>query len=482
MTLMKRNTKIVATFGPATAKPEMIRILLNAGVDVARLNFSHGTHRTHKILFTRLREAAANLCRPLTILQDLQGPKIRVGTLKNEPWSLKPGEVLEITSARNQNHPAHLPIPLENLPRLLTPHDHILLDDGNIELEVVSIRGESIQARVLLPGEVYSHKGVNLPGVSLPTGALTPKDLRDLKFGLELGVDAVAISFVRKAEDIEYIRELCQTLSPEHADIMLIAKLERPEALHNLEAIIQASDGVMVARGDLGIELSPQAVPIAQKQIIHTANLNLKIVITATQMLDSMTDSPRPKRAETSDVANAIFDGSDAVMLSAETASGKYPLEAVKMMHQIILQAEKHLDRWGHWKGIFPHTQSQDDIFYMSLAARELAHDRNVAAIAVFTMSGRTARYMSKIRPSVPILAFTPREKTYHRMNLFYGVIPHLVPEAQTIEEMLHVVENAMVTSAAIRTGQQIVLICGYPIQSSAPSNLALLHTIGGVR
>lgn len=479
---MQRNTKIVATFGPSSAKPEMIQALILAGVNVARLNFSHGTHRTHQILFQRLRHTAAKLNLPLMILQDLQGPKIRIGKLNHEPWSVKSGEVIEITPASIQKHPSHLPISFKKLPKLLSPKNHILLDDGHIELEVVSISSGCIKARVLVPGDIYSHKGVNLIGVELPIASLTPKDLRDLKFGVKLGVDAVAISFVRGAEDIEYAREVLHTLRPNCADVMLIAKLERPEALRNLEAIIQASDGVMVARGDLGIELSPQAVPIAQKQIINTANQHLKIVITATQMLDSMINSPRPTRAESSDVANAIFDGSDAVMLSGETAHGRYPLEAVIMMHQIILQAEKYLDRWGHWRGAFPQVHEQDDAFFMSLAAKELAHDRNVAAIAVFTMSGRTARYVSKVRPSVPVLAFTPREKTFHKMSLFYGVVPHLVPEAHSIEEMLYVVENAMVSAAALKPGQQVVLICGYPIQSNAPSNLALLHTIGELR
>jgi pyruvate kinase len=259
----------------------------------------------------------------------------------------------------------------------------------------------------------------------------------------------------------------------------VIAKLERPEALDNLDEIVQNADGVMVARGDLGVEMSPETVPIAQKKIIETANCKARIVITATQMLDSMIHSPRPTRAEASDVANAIFDGSDAVMLSGETAAGEYPVQSVDMMHAIICQAEAHLSKWGHWKGTCSPESNQDDAYFMTLAARELAHDRNVAAIGIFTKSGRTALLMSKTRPQVPILAFTPEPDTYHRMGLYWGVQPHLVPQANTIEDMLKVVEAAMVASSSIQAGQQVVVICGFPVKEIRPTNLALLYTVG---
>jgi pyruvate kinase len=259
----------------------------------------------------------------------------------------------------------------------------------------------------------------------------------------------------------------------------IIAKLERPEALRNLEEIVRASDGVMVARGDLGVEMSPETVPIAQKEIIQLANCQARLVITATQMLDSMINNPRPTRAEASDVANAIFDGSDAVMLSGETAAGRYPVESVKMMHSIICQAEAHLEEWGHWKGVCAPESNQDDAYFMTLAARELAHDRNVAAITVFTTSGRTALMMSKTRPELPILAFTPEPETYHRMGLYWGVQPHLVPHSDTIEDMLRVVEEAMVASSSVEEGQQVVIICGFPVSEIRPTNLALLYTVG---
>jgi pyruvate kinase len=261
--------------------------------------------------------------------------------------------------------------------------------------------------------------------------------------------------------------------------VPIIAKLERPDALDNLESIVETADGVMVARGDLGVEMPPEAVPIAQKRIIEMANRHTKIVITATQMLDSMIHNPRPTRAEASDVANAIFDGTDAVMLSGETASGLYPVQAVEMMNAIALQTESYMDRWGHWHGPGETHGSSDDTYFMTLAARELAHDRNVAAVAIFTKSGRTALLMSKTRPGVNILAFTPEVDTYNRMQMFWGVTPHLVPHSNTVEEMIHVVEEKMISSQMIRAGQQVVLICGYPIHEVRPTNMALLHTIG---
>jgi pyruvate kinase len=307
---------------------------------------------------------------------------------------------------------------------------------------------------------------------------LTEKDKADLVLGLEHGLDAVAMSFVRTEKDITRVRNAIDHLAPPGKDILLIAKLERPEALENLHGIIEAADGVMVARGDLGVEMPPESVPIAQKQIIDAANQHGKIVITATQMLDSMIHNPRPTRAEASDVANAIFDGSDAVMLSGETATGKYPVQAVEMMNAIIQQAEAHGGDWGRCRQTSASASDRDDTYYMTLAARELAHDRNVSAIAIFTNSGRTALMASKTRPSVPILAFTPEETTFHKMCLYWGVWPHLIRHVDTIKEMLAVVETTMVESMVIQPGQQVVLVCGYPVDQAGPANLALLHTV----
>jgi len=309
---------------------------------------------------------------------------------------------------------------------------------------------------------------------------MTEKDVFDLEFGLNLGVDALALSFVRSKKDIQLLREKIIIIAPTFGNIPIIAKLERKEAIEHLDEIVEAADGVMVARGDLGVEMLPQEVPIAQKRIIECANRHAKVVITATQMLESMIHNPRPTRAEASDVANAIFDGTDAVMLSGETAIGEYPIQAIEMMAAIICQAEEHVDEWGHWHGPAIAESQGDDTRFMSLAVRELAHDRNVAAIAVFTMSGRTALCVSKTRPGVPILAFTPDIRTFHRLEMYWGVTPFLVPNSSTLEEMLDDVDTVMKKSGSVTPGQQVVLTSGFPVATISPTNLALLHTIKG--
>jgi pyruvate kinase len=289
----------------------------------------------------------------------------------------------------------------------------------------------------------------------------------------------VAISFVRTAQDVGRVRQAIARLNPDRVDTPIIAKLERSEALDNLDAIIQAADGVMIARGDLGVEMSPQEVPIAQKRIIEAANEQGKAVITATQMLESMIESPRPTRAEASDVANAIFDGTDAVMLSGETAIGRYPVESVIMMGAIVSEAEDHLQEWGHWHNKSLDEETDNDALYLCRAAGELARDRHVAAVAVFTNTGGTALLMSKTRPGVPIMAFTSRERTYLRMGLYWGVVPHLVPLADTMEALLAHVESALLAETPVQRGQQVVLICGFPVSEVRRSNLVMLHTVG---
>lgn len=484
---MNRRAKIVATIGPASQDENTLRQLLRAGVDVARLNFSHGSHEVHAGVYHRLRAAAEELGRPITILQDMQGPKIRTGNIPNgsveivadQQLILTPAEAIDESQVEGQDDKCIIPVDFPELLDSVQPGSRILLDDGNLELQVTGVEGDQVECRVVLGGALKSHKGVNLPGAKLNIPGFTEKDEEDLEFGLKLGVDAVAVSFVRSADDIHTVRKAMAQLAPERADTPIIAKLERPEALENLDAIVQAANGVMVARGDLGVEMSPEAVPIAQKCIITAANRHGRVVITATQMLDSMIHNPRPTRAEASDVANAILDGTDAVMLSGETAAGKYPVQAVEMMNAIACNAEGSADQWGHWNGEMTPASVQDDTYFMTRAARELAHDRNVAAIAIFTTSGRTALLMSKARPGIPILAFTPNPHIYHRLNMYWGVVPYLVPHAETIEAMLGAVEAAMITSTSIQPGQQVVLICGYPIHSVRPTNLALLHTVG---
>lgn len=480
---MERRAKIVATIGPATDSPEILRGLFEAGMNVARINFSHGSHDDHAARIKRLRAISKESGEAIAILQDLQGPKIRTGEIESGSVLLEAGQKVHLYTSKDKGKASQIPaerIPVDfaDLPKILEKGDRILMDDGCIELNVLSAQKQTVEAEVVLGGELLSNKGINLPGKHPQIPTFTEKDKQDLEFGLEQGVDYVAQSFVRNAADILAVREAIEKLAPDRKDIPLIAKLERPEALENLEEIVEQADGVMVARGDLGIEMSPQEVPIAQKRIISVANSHEKLVITATQMLDSMVSSLRPTRAEASDVANAVFDGSDAVMLSGETAIGKYPIETVKMMDAIVLEAEGHLGEWGHWRGMRPEVV-REDTTAITQAARELAHDLNVSAIAVFTMSGRTARLMSKAWPRVPILAFTPNEYTFQRMALYWGVFPHLVPACDSVEEMISVVEADIVEHTLIQPGQQVVLITGFPVGAHRPPNLALLHTIG---
>jgi pyruvate kinase len=476
---MNRRTKIVATIGPSCSKPEMLEQLILAGMNVARLNFSHGTHEDHAKVILQLRILSEKLQRSVTIMQDLQGPKIRIGELADGSVSLVPGEKLTLTTRQVPGDSRLVTVDFPELPHCVTTGGRILLDDGNLELSVTSIGEDWVETRVVIGGLLKPHKGVNLPNACFDIAALSPKDEEDLAFGLEQGVDMIALSFVRTAEDIFNLRSKIERLNPARAETPIIAKLERPEALENLDAIVEASDGVMVARGDLGVEMSPQAVPIAQKRIIECANRQNRLVITATQMLDSMINNPRPTRAEASDVANAIFDGTDAVMLSGETAAGKYPIQAVQTMDAIALQAEEFLPRWGHWKGPDDPESSSDDTLFMTLAARGLAHDRDVSAIAVFTMTGRTALLLSKTRPGVPILAFTPVLDVYRRLAFYWGVEAHQVPHAGSVETMLEDVEAVLASSQLVRPGQQVVLICGYPVGQVCPTNMALLHTVG---
>jgi pyruvate kinase len=485
---MDRRTKIVVTLGPATSDRNMIERLIRAKVNIIRLNFSHGSHEEHAKRIKLLREIADKHHHPITLMQDLQGPKIRTGEIENDGVRITQGQSLTLTVEPILGNQNIVSVDFEDLPNSVRPGGRIMLDDGTLELVVVSVDEKRVETKVVLGGVLKPHKGVNLPGANLNIPAFTEKDAADLEFGLANEIDAIAMSFVRTPNDLTPLRQAIHRLAPECKHIPVIAKLERPEALENLYEIIQASDGVMVARGDLGVEMPPEAVPIAQKRIIQAANEHAKVVITATQMLDSMINNPRPTRAEASDVANAIFDGSDAVMLSGETAVGKYPIQAVEMMHAIICKAEAQLSKWGHWSGNLGEAAStegflsegrHDDALSITRAARELADDRNVAAIAVFTETGRTAQLMSKARPRSPILAFTPVERTYRQLPMLWGVIPILVPYADTLEAMLRDVEKAIVTATPIQPGQQVVLLSGFPIGAMRPPNVALLHTIG---
>lgn len=482
---MDRFAKIVCTIGPSSNTRQGILDLVESGMNVARLNFSHGNHNDHGRLIDLIREVSDETGVAITILQDLQGPKLRIGTLPQGPIILQAGDEVALSSDPlfvTDADDIFIPFDVPDLHKAVKPGNHILLDDGHIEMEVQSIDGAKIEAIVTLGGVLKSNKGVNLPGANLTMPSFTEKDREDLIFGLSKNVDMVAISFVKCADDILAARRAIQDLAPNDllAKTPIIAKLERPEALNNLEDIMAVTDGVMVARGDLGVEMSPASVPIAQKEIIASANAHARLVITATQMLDSMINNPRPTRAEATDVANAIFDGTDAVMLSGETAAGKYPVESVQMMASIVTRAEENRGRWG--KTIDEQDLAvKSDAVSITKAARSLAADRNVAAIIVFTQTGRTARLMSKARPDVPILAFTPELKTYHQMALYWGVTPLLVPYADTLETMIKHVETAIATTTNLKAGQQVILITGFPVGAFRQPNLALLYTLGNV-
>jgi pyruvate kinase len=480
--ITKRKAKIVATIGPASQSEEVLRNLIKAGLNIARLNFSHGTHAEHAERIAAIRRVAAEQDTTVAILQDLQGPKVRVGNLPR-PLVLKEAE--QVLFYAEEDAPPEFDIPkipvvFEELFASVRTGDRLLLDDGRLTLTVESTHPRHLTARVDVGGTLTSHKGINLPGVRLRIAGFTEKDETDLEFGLAHGVDAVAISFVRTADDVLKVRTAMKKFGYNGGSQrapLVIAKLEKPEVFDDLDRILEVVDGVMVARGDLGVEMPPEKVPVLQKKIIQAANARTKLVITATQMLESMISNPLPTRAEASDVANAIFDGTDAVMLSAESASGKYPVESVAMMSRIVVEAESHFVEWGQVRSL--ESLGDSDAASMARAAYEVARDRDVAAIAVFTMQGRTALLISKSHPNVPILAFTPEEETCRRLSFLWGVLPRLVPFANTMEDMLRYVDAAMLQTAMVKPGQQVVLVCGFPVGALRTPNMTLLHTVG---
>jgi pyruvate kinase len=390
---------------------------------------------------------------------------------------LQDGQKIDLFSGQGKPPKGTVPVDFPSMAEDVSPGMTILLDDGSIELKVDQVQQDLVRSTVVFGGELGSRKGINLPGAKLSTPSLTDKDIDDLAFGLDQGVDAIAVSFVQRAADVEAVRDRINQRAKGDGTPWLIAKLEKPGAIDELDQILEISDGVMVARGDLGVEMSPEKVPSIQKEIIHQANHHLKLVITATQMLESMIDQPRPTRAEASDVANAIFDGSDALMLSGETAIGRYPVKAVQTMSNIILDAESHKAQWGY-REMKKTAITSDDAVATTHAAQALAQDRDVSAIAVFTRSGRTARLMSKVHPKAKILAFTPEDRTYRQLAALWGVKPYLVPMAHSVEDMIDRIRKAALEHGTIKAGQQIVLVASLPIGAMGPPNFAHLHTI----
>ena len=469
-----RRVKIICTIGPASNSEAGMRELLRCGMDVARLNFSHGSHQDHAHNIERLRRAAEREGRTVCILQDLQGPKIRTGVLENhEPVLLKTGSEVTITPDEVAGTASRIATTFPDLAREVAAGARILLSDGLIELRVRTVHGKDVHCEVVNGGLLGEHKGINLPGAALSIPALTEKDRVDLEFGLKHGVDAVAASFVRTAGDVNMVKEI---IAGHASDVPVIAKLEKPQAIDHLEEILEAADGVMVARGDLGVEMAAEKVPVIQKHVIRRAGAWRKPVITATQMLESMIENPRPTRAEASDVANAVFDGSDSVMLSAETASGKYPCESVAIMARIVIEAEGNM-------GDFLQVRRRRENHGLSVAetiCESIAHaaeDLPMGAIAIFTETGNTARMISKYRPKAPIYAFTHIHRVVNRLNLYWGVRPVRCHQARSAEQMVTMAEQDLVRRGVLTPGDVLGVVSGTR-QASGSTNLMRLHVV----
>ena len=463
------KTKIVCTIGPASRSPETLERLIKTGMDVARLNFSHGTQKEHGRTIADLRRIARRLGRPVAVLQDLAGPKIRIGPVRDGPVTLEPGAAFTLTARKVPGDERTVSINYPAMVEEVRKGDVLLLSDGALELEVVGVEGRDIRCRVIIGGPLNSFKGINLPARTLQTPSLTAKDRDDLRFGLGKEVDYVALSFVRDAGDIATVRRYMKRYG---GSAPVIAKIEKHEALDNMDAIIEAADGLMVARGDLGVETPLEKIPQVQKALIRKSREAGKPVITATQMLRSMVDSPRPTRAEVTDVANAILDGTDAVMLSEETAVGKYPVEAVSMMVRIAREAEREPSFSGDASpgaqapipGSLPAA--------VACAASSLAADVGAAAIITFTQSGSTARLVSRCRPVVPILAHTPTERTRRRLALCWGVLPILGERMDSTDEMIAAALRSALKTGLVKKGQTVVITAGVPTGVPGTTNL----------
>ena len=428
-----KKTKIICTLGPATDEESILMTMIQSGMDIARLNFSHGTKEEHAARIAMIRRAGEKLDVPVGILLDTKGPEIRTGKMQNNSVSLKEGGTITLTTDEMEGTSGMISITYQQLPQEVKPGDAILIDDGILRLQVENIHDNRIECRIIVGGELRSNKGVNVPGVRVNLPALTERDKEDIHFGLEQGIDFIAASFVRSKEAIEQIRSLCER---EKKQAFLIAKIENEEAIENIDEIIDAADGIMIARGDLGVEIPAEEVPYLQKMIIEKCNFKMKPVITATQMLDSMIRNPRPTRAEAADVANAIYDGTDAVMLSGESAAGKYPVEAVNMMAKIAEETEHHLNEQNlkRQRDIKSRVTISSTIAHMSVQAAE---ELNAGCIIAATMTGTTARYLSGFRPSCMIAGVTPHDWVMRRMQLFWGVYPIQNREITTTDELI---------------------------------------------
>jgi pyruvate kinase len=468
--LSNRKAKIVCTIGPSSADREMIFSLIKNGMDVARLNFSHGDYATHKRAIKFIRDGSRRYNKPVAILQDLQGIKIRVGLIEGGAVELKKGRTLLVMSGEGIGNQEKIFISYPALLKDAKRGDRVLLDDGLIQLSVLGRAGGALRARVVEGGILKDRKGVNLPGVKISVKSFTEKDEKDLLFGINMGVDYVAISFVRDANDV---RKIKNWLKKKKQQIPVIAKIEKPEALNNIEEILSEVDGIMVARGDLGVEIPSEEVPLIQKGLIDRANKKGKIVITATQMLESMTEHLRPTRAETTDVANAVLDGTDALMLSAETATGNYPVDTVKMMDRII----RYTESIKYAESAYVRGNTFADA--VADAACRAAEDIDTKVLVAFTHSGFTARLVSKFRPRVPIIAYTPDEKVKNRMCLYWGVTPKIMKLPKTTDEMIANVEKSLLNECIVKRGDRVVITSSSPLSTLGKTNFMKLHRIG---
>ena len=471
--MSSRRTKIIATIGPASSDPAVLARMIRAGMDVARLNFSHGTYRDHSRAIHRIRAASKRIGKHVGLLLDLQGPRLRLGEFEGGVVRLGTGDEVTVTARRVLGDARRVPIVYTGLMRDVTVGDRILIADGLVELRVTGKRRDGLQCRVVAGGEIADHKGVNFPGVQLSAPSLTPKDRADVAFGLSMGVDGVALSFVRRAEDIIGLKRLLRRAQRPPA---VVAKIERREAIENLDSILDAADGVMIARGDLGVEYPAERVPILQKRIIERANVREVLVITATQMLESMVYAPRPTRAEASDVANAIFDGTDAVMLSAETAVGIKPDRAVQTMARIAGEADEFAAGTRAPRRASDRNTLTSPTHALAHTAFQAAREIRARALVIFTHTGYSARLVSKSRPNAPILALTPLESTCRRLSLAWGVTPVLIPRWRTAEGMIEAGLRHLLGRKMLRRGDWVVAMAGTTIRSGGTNLLRIVQ------
>ncbi|MGH3905618.1 MAG: pyruvate kinase [Pseudonocardiaceae bacterium] len=469
---MSRRAKIVCTMGPATSSPEKIRELVRAGMDVARLNFSHGTHADHAQVYTTIREVGDECGRAVGILADLQGPKIRLGRFAGGPVEWREGDIVRVTVEDVPGTHDRISTTYEGLAEDAREGDRLLIDDGKVALVVRKVEDYDVVCEVVEGGVVSDHKGLSLPGMNVSVPAMSEKDIADLEFALKLRVDIIALSFVRSPADIDRVHRTMDRIPG--GRLPVIAKLEKPEAVDNLEAIVLAFDGVMVARGDLGVELPLEHVPLVQKRAIQIARENAKPVIVATQMLDSMIGSSRPTRAEASDVANAVLDGADAVMLSGETSVGRYPIESVETMSRIVQAVEAgspHVPPLNH----VPRTKRG----VLSYAARDIGERLSATALVAFTQSGDTVRRLARLHTRLPLLAFTPEPPVRNQLALTWGTETFLVPKVESTDAMVQQVDHAMLSIGRYQPGDLVVIVAGSPPATVGSTNLVRVHRLG---